>query len=422
MNIENYENLSGVWTHSTSKTVVRGEGCYLYTEDGDKILDFTSGIGVNSTGHCHSNVVKAVAKQAETLLFSQVNCALHNKIFELTEELKTVVPPELTRFFYAQSGAEAVEAAVKLAKHATGRPNIIVLHGSFHGRTHMAMAMTTSKTIYRKSYPNLPSGVFIAPYPYAFATGRTEEEETDYALRSLETVLETQTDPGDCAAIFVEPVLGEGGYIPGSKGYLEGVRKICDKHGILMVADEIQSGFGRTGKMFGFQWSSIIPDIITMAKGLASGIPMSAIAYREELDKKWQKGTHGGTYGGSPIGCAAAISTIETIKSEKLVENADKMGKVLMEGLYRLQKQYPVIGDIRGYGLMIGIELMDGKNPLTELPKKIITKAYDKGLMLLSCGLRKNVIRLIPPLIVNKEEVNIALDIIESVLEDIYGN
>ena len=305
---------------------------------------------------------------------------------------------------------------------ATGKPNIIVLHGSFHGRTHLTMAMTTSKTVYRKSYPNLPPGVFVAPYPYAFATGRTEEEETKYALDAIEMLLATQTAPEDTAAIFVEPVLGEGGYIPASIGYLKGIREICNKYGILMVADEIQAGFGRTGKYFSFMWDDVTPDIITMAKGLGSGLPISAIAYKEEFNSKWIKGTHGGTYGASPVGCAAAVATIKIIKEENLLNNSLERGKQLVSGLNVLQQTYPVISDIRGRGLMIGIELMNGQNPASEIVTEIIKKSYTKGLMLLSCGLRKNVIRLIPPLIVTKEDVTEALDIFKNILEEIYAD
>ncbi len=410
-------SLSGVWTHACDHTVVRGEGVRLITDAGKSLLDFTSGIGVNSTGHCHPKVSAAIAEQAQSLLFSQINCARHNKLYELADELKSVVPAHLNKFFYAQSGAEAIEAAVKLAKHAAGKPNIIVMQGSFHGRTHMAMAMTTSKTVYRLKYPNLPSGVYVAPYPYAYASGRTEEEETAYALQALELVLDTQSAPAETAAIFVEPVLGEGGYLPAPPNYLKGLRDICDKHGILLVCDEIQTGFGRTGKMFAHEYDGVKPDIMTMAKGMASGAPISGIAYREELDAKWGKGTHGGTYGGSPLGCAAAISTIQVIKEEGLVENAAARGEQLMAGLKKLQRNYPCIGDVRGRGLMIGMELMDGDKPDTVLPGKLIKEVYARDMMLLTCGIRRNVVRWIPPLVVTEAEIDEGLKIFEEALE-----
>ncbi len=421
MNVVDYKHLSSVWTHLCSKTVVKGEGCRLYTEDGEALLDFTSGIGVASTGHSHPRVAAAVAEQAKTLLFSQINCACHNKAFELTEELRTVVPPELCRFFYAQSGAEAVEGAVKLAKHATGKGNIIVMNGSFHGRTHLTMAMTTSKTAYRVSYPNLPPGVYSAPYPYAFASGRSEQEECEAALAALQTLLDTQSAPEDTAAIIVEPVLGEGGYLPAPAAFLKGLRSLCNDLGILLIMDEIQSGFGRTGRMFAFEESGILPDILTMAKGMGSGMPISAIAYREELDSLWKKGSHGGTYGASPMGCAAAVETIRVIKEEKLVENSLERGRELMEGLGALKKSWPVIADIRGRGLMIGVEFCRDGNPERDIPAKISREALSRGLMLLTCGTRKNVLRWIPPLVVSSEEIQEGLAVFRDILEQLSG-
>ncbi len=419
MNVVDYNHLSSVWTHLCSKTVVRGEGCRLYTEDGESLLDFTSGIGVASTGHSHPRVAAAVAEQARTLLFSQINCACHDKAFELTEELRGIVPAELSRFFYAQSGAEAVEGAVKLAKHATGRGNVIVMNGSFHGRTHLTMAMTTSKTAYRVSYPNLPPGVYSSPYPYAFASGKSEEEECDAALAALRTLLDTQSAPEDTAAVIVEPVLGEGGYLPAPASFLKGLRELCDETGILLIMDEIQSGFGRTGRMFAFEESGIIPDILTMAKGLGSGMPISAIAYKEKYDSLWKKGSHGGTYGASPMGCAAAIETIRVIRDEKLVENSLARGEELTRGLKELQKKWPVIADVRGRGLMIGVEFCRDGKPEKELPGQISREALSKGLMLLTCGTRKNVLRWIPPLVVSSEEIQEGLAVFRGILEQI---
>ncbi|MGE4489491.1 MAG: aspartate aminotransferase family protein [Kiritimatiellales bacterium] len=410
-------HLSSVWTCACDQTVVRGQGCRLYTDTGKSLLDFTSGIGVTSTGHSHPKVAAAIAEQAQKLIFSQINCARHNVVSELAEELATVVPPHLNRFFFAQSGSEAIEAAVKLAKHATGRANIIVMQGSFHGRTHLAMAMTTSKTVYRLKYPNLPAGIYVTPYPYAFASGRSEADETAAALAGLDLVLATQSAPEETAAIVVEPVLGEGGYLPAAPGFLKGLRDICDQHGILLVVDEVQTGCGRTGKMFAHEYDGIEPDIMPIAKGMGSGAPISGIACREELDAKWIKGTHGGTYGGSPLGCAAAVATLRVIKEEGLVANAYARGEQLMNGLRGLQKKFPMIGDVRGRGLMIGIEIMDGSKPDTVLPGKIIREVYARDMMLLSCGLRRNVVRWIPPLIVSEAEIKEGLDIFEAAME-----
>ncbi|MDZ8118970.1 aspartate aminotransferase family protein [Pontiella agarivorans] len=415
--LADYSDLSTVYSHATDHIITGGKGSELYTTEGKTLLDFTSGIGVNSTGHCHPRVIAAIKEQADKLIFAQINIVYNEPVAKLCAQLKRVMPEALDTYFFSNSGAEAVEGAVKLAKHASGKPNIIVLHGSFHGRTHLTMAMTTSKTVYRLKYPNLPAGIYVAPYPYAYASGRTEEEETAYALAELELLLSTQTAPEETAAIVVEPVLGEGGYLPASKGYLQGLRDLCDKHGIMMICDEVQTGFGRTGKMFAHTYDDVTPDIMTMAKGLGSGMPISGIAYKAELGKKWITGTHGGTYACNPMAAAAAAATIETLIDEKLVENAMERGAQLMAGLKALQKKYPCIGDVRGRGLMIGIELMDGERPDTALPGKILKEVYQRNLLLLSCGMRRNVLRCIPPLVVTEEEIERGLKIIEEALE-----
>jgi 4-aminobutyrate aminotransferase len=416
MDLSDYSSLSSVFTHATDFIVTSGKGCELTTTDGRTILDFTSGIGVNSTGHCHPKVVAAIKEQADKLIFAQINCVYTEPVARLCSKLKKVMPPALDTYFFANSGAEAVEASVKLAKHATGKANIIVLHGSFHGRTHLAMAMTTSKTVYRLKYPNLPAGIYVAPYPYAFATGRSEEDETAYALSELEKVLATQSAPEETAAIIVEPVLGEGGYIPASKGYLQGLRDICDKYGILMIVDEVQSGFGRTGRFFAHEYDGIVPDIMTVAKGLGSGMPISGIAYKADLGTRWIPGTHGGTYCCNPMATAAAAATIDALLEENLVENAAARGEQLMAGLRKLQEKYPCIGDIRGRGLMVGVEIMNGDQPDSALPGKILKEVYARDLMLLSCGLRKNVLRWIPPLVVTEAEIERGLSIFAEAL------
>jgi 4-aminobutyrate aminotransferase len=416
-NLSDFANLSTVYSHATSHVITSGKGCELYTREGKTLLDFTSGIGVNSTGHCHPEIVKAIKAQADKLIFSQVNIVYNEPTAALCRQLKRVVPAALDTYFFSNSGAEAVEASVKLAKHATGKANIIVLHGSFHGRTHLTMAMTTSKTIYRLKYPNLPAGIYVAPYPYAFATGRTEEEETAYALAELEKVLATQSAPEETAAVIVEPVLGEGGYIPVSKGYLQGLRALCDKYEILMIVDEVQTGFGRTGKFFAHEYDEVTPDIMTMAKGMGSGMPISGIAYKSELGKKWITGTHGGTYACNPMATATAAATVDVMINEKLVENAMERGKQLIDGLLKLQEKYAFIGDVRGRGLMVGVELMKGTEPDSAVLGKILKEVYARDLLLLGCGLRRNVLRFIPPLVVTAEEIDRGLKIFEDALE-----
>ncbi|MEI6892306.1 MAG: aminotransferase class III-fold pyridoxal phosphate-dependent enzyme [Pontiella sp.] len=415
--LTDYSNLSSVYSHATDHIVTGGKGSELYTTAGKTLLDFTSGIGVNSTGHGHPKVVAAIKEQANKLIFSQINIVYNEPVAQLCAQLKRVMPAALDTYFFSNSGAEAVEGAVKLAKHATGKANIIVLHGSFHGRTHLTMAMTTSKTIYRLKYPNLPAGIYVAPFPYAYASGRSEEAETAHALAELELVLSTQSAPEETAAIVVEPVLGEGGYLPVSRGYLKGLRKLCDQYEILLICDEVQTGFGRTGKMFGHQYDDVTPDIMPIAKGLGSGMPISGIAYKAELGKRWITGTHGGTYACSPIAAAAAVATIEVIVDEQLVENARVRGEQLTAGLRLLQEKYPCIGDVRGRGLMIGLELMQGNQPDTTLPAKVLKEVYQRDLLLLSCGMRKNMLRFIPPLVVTKEEIERGLKIFEEALE-----
>jgi 4-aminobutyrate aminotransferase len=410
------QHISPVWSRVTNILVERGEGAYLYDVDGERYLDFTCGIGVTNTGHCHPRVVQAAREQVGKMIHAQVNIIYHQPLLRLAEALREVVPPSLDTFFFSNSGAEAVEGAVKLARHATGRPNVIVFQGSFHGRTNQTMAMTTSKTIYRQHYQPLAAGVFVAPFPYAYRYGWEPEEASRWCLRELRHLLATQTAPSETAAIIVEPVLGEGGYVVPPASFLHGLREICDEHGILLIADEVQSGFGRTGKFFAVEHFDITPDIMTMAKGLASGFPLSGVAAPRALMDKWLVGTHGGTYGGNAVACAAAEATVRVLQ-DGLVENAAAMGEVLMDGLREVQGRYPVIGDVRGLGLMVGCEFTDFDGaPATDLVKEVLACCLDDRLLLLNCGTYSNVIRWIPPLIVNREQLEHALAIFEGAL------
>lgn len=410
--------LAPVWTHLTQMQPTRGEGVYYYDENGNRIIDFTSGIGVINTGHCHPNVVAAIQEQASQLIFGQMNVVMTPKAIELAEKLYEITPPGIDRFFFSNSGAEAVEASVKLARQATGRRNLIVMQGSFHGRTHQTMAMTTSKYIYRKDYQPLPGGVFVAPFPDAYYYGWDEEETTEFCLKQLDLLLHAQSSPNETAAIIIEPVLGEGGYVPAPEGYLQAVRDLCDEHGILLILDEVQSGFGRTGKFFAYEHAAITPDIIVMAKGLASGMPISAIASRADLMEQWTPGTHGGTYGGgNAIAMAAACATIDVIRDEGLVENAAAMGNHLIQRLRKMQKQYPVMGDVRGRGLMVGVEFTDANGePDAATSDAVLKECLAQSLLLLNCGSYQNVIRWIPPLVVAEEELDEGLGIFERAL------
>ncbi len=411
------KNLSPVWSRSVELVVERGEGSYLYTPEGQAYLDFTCGIGVTNTGHCHPRVVAAVQAQAAKLLHGQVNIVIHQPLLQLVEEMKAIVPPHMDGFFFSNSGAEAVEGAVKLARMATGRTNVIVFQGSFHGRTVGTMSLTTSKTIYRAGYQPLMPGVFVAPYPYALRYGWDAEKTSAWCLEELELLLLSQTAPHETAAILVEPVLGEGGYINPPKSFLQGLRKVADQHGMLLIVDEVQSGFGRTGKWFGFEHFDLKPDIMTIAKGLASGLPLSGVVASQELMKKWTPGSHGGTYGGNAVAVAAAVATIQTIREEKLLQNAVDRGEQLVSGLKALQAKYDGIAEVRGLGLMIGVEFRQAGKPSKELAKAVVKACYEQNMLLLTCGPWDNTIRFIPPLTVSQEQVADALAIFEKALE-----
>ncbi len=412
--------LSPVWPRYTDILAERAEGIYIYGADGRRYIDFTCGIGVTNTGHCHPRVVRAAQEQCALLIHGQANIVYHRPMLHLVEELRTVVPASLDCFFFSNSGAEAVEAAVKLARHATGRPGIIVFQGSFHGRTVGTMSLTTSKTIYRLRYQPLMPGVVVAPYPYAYRYGWPPEEASRLCLQELRHLFYTQIDPSEAAAILIEPVLGEGGYVVPPPSFLPGVREIADEFGVLLIADEVQSGFGRTGRWFAFEHFDIVPDIMVMAKGLASGFPLSGIAARRELMEKWVPGTHGGTYGGNAVACAAAAATIQVMREEGLIENSARQGAFLLERLREIQKRHPRIGDVRGLGLMVGTEFTaPGGRPDKAMAKAVVQACQRLGLLLLTCGPYDNTIRWIPPLIVTQEQLEEALEIFEQALAEV---
>jgi 4-aminobutyrate aminotransferase len=414
-----FEHLSPVWTHLSNTIFERGEGIYVYDTEGNRYIDFTSGIGVTNTGHCHPRVVQAIQAQASKMIFSQMNCTISKMAVELTDALLPLLPEGIDTLFFSNSGAEATEGAVKLAKMATGRTNVIAFQNGFHGRTALTMALTGSKTIYRAGYQPLPSGVFFAPYPYSYRFGWDDQTTVDWCVHELEMLLKSQTAPEETAAILIEPVLGEGGYVPAPPQFLRELRRICDETGILLIIDEIQTGFGRTGEFWAHSRSGITPDILIMAKGLASGMPMSAIAAPRALMEKWTPGSHGGTYGGgNAVVMAASKATIAAIQEDNLVENACNMGEHLTSGLRDLQKEYPVVGDVRGWGLMVGTEFTDSAGkPASEVAKKVAKACLDERLLLLTCGTYGNVIRWIPPLVVNEQQIDDALGIFASALK-----
>jgi len=419
---ESIKHLSPVWTQYTPIVAERGEGCKIYDLKGNAFLDFTCGIGVTNTGHCHPKVVEAIRQQAGLLLHGQVNIIRHKPLLELVDELRKIVPAEIDAFFFSNSGAEALEGAMKLARQATGRPNVIVFQGSFHGRTVGTMSLTTSKTIYRAGYQPLMPGVFVAPFPYAHRYGWDEEQTTNWCLEELDYLLVTQTAPSETAAILIESVLGEGGYVVPSIRFMQQLRKLCDRHGMLLITDEVQSGFGRTGRWFAFEHFDIVPDIITVAKGIASGLPLSGVFSKMEIMKKWIPGSHGGTYGGNAVAAAAGVATIRAMRDEKMLENAKERGTQLMTGLRHLQEEYPAISDVRGLGLMIGSEIRTGdRKPDKDTAKELIHACQDRKLLLLTCGPWDNTVRWIPPLVVSKEEIDQALGVFRDSLKEVLG-
>jgi 4-aminobutyrate aminotransferase len=393
----------------------------IYDSSGQAYLDFTSGIGVTNTGHCHPKVVEAIREQAGRLLHGQVNIIYHAPLLELVKELRTVVPSALDTFFFSNSGAEAVEASVKLARQATGKPNIIVFQGSFHGRTVGTMSLTTSKTIYRARYGPLMAGVFVAPYPYSYYYGWSDDDTTDFCLRELRHLLATQTSPAETAAVLIEPVLGEGGYVVPPTRFMRGLRELCDEYGLLLIADEIQSGFGRTGRFFAVEHFAVVPDILIMAKGLASGLPLSGIAARGEWMSRWEPGSHGGTYGGNAVACAAAVATIRVVRDEGLVENAARMGEHLMERLRAVQREHLAIGDVRGLGLMVAVEfnVPDASDHGKGLVSAVQKACLDEKLILLNCGAYSHIIRWIPPLVATRDQIDHAVDVFARALEKV---
>lgn len=399
-----HSHLSPVWFSVTDLEVVSGEGCYVTTKDGVRYLDFSAGIAVTSTGHCHPHVVEAISEQARRFVHAAVNVYRHDLLEPLARRLAEVAPAGVDTFFYANSGTEITEAAVKLAKQATGRPNVVVFSGSFHGRTHLAMAMTTSKSVYRSGYAPLPSGVLVSPFPDPLAAD--VDAETDAALAALRRLLKTQTSPLEVAAMIIEPVQGEGGYIPAPKRFLEGVATICKQNGILFVADEVQSGFGRTGRMFAIENYDVDVDIVCMAKGIASGFPFAALGARSELMRRWPVGSHGGTYGGNPIGCAAAMATIDVITSEGFLENVVHRGEQLRHGLQAAARRYGGILDVRGVGLMNACQFEDATRT-AEVQRRLLD---NHKVIVMTAGPNADTIRWMPPLTVTRAEITAALE------------
>ncbi|MGD7046124.1 aspartate aminotransferase family protein [Jeotgalibacillus proteolyticus] len=401
--------------------VVKAEGCYYYGADGKKYLDFTSGIAVENVGHRHPKVVQAIKDSADHLLHGPSGVIIYESILKLAYELQQILPPKLDNFFFANSGTEAIEGGIKLAKYATKRPYVVSFTGCFHGRSIGALSVSTSKSKYRKYMQ--PSWLTYQ-LPYAHPEDLPEgEDPADYFPKKLERDVEKlfnhQVTPEEVACIILEPVLGEGGYIIPPKEWLAKVREICDRHGILLIFDEVQTGFGRTGDWFAAQTFGVTPDIMAIAKGIAAGMPLSATVASKELMAKWPLGTHGTTFGGNPMACSAALASLDVMKEEQLLKRARDMGAYAMEQLDGLKEKHSSIKTIRGVGLMIGIELQnaDTGKPDGDAVMKVLDECLERGVLFYLCGNAGEVIRMIPPLTVTKEQIDTGIQVLDQALD-----
>jgi 4-aminobutyrate aminotransferase len=403
-------HVSEVWAKTTDLRVVSGHGCRVVDVDGVEYLDFTAGIAAASTGHAHPRVVQAISDQAARFVHAQQNVYTHDLLEPLADRLDEITPPQIDTFFFANTSDEAIEVAVKVAKKATGRHSIVVLDGAFHGRTNLTMAMSTSRAIDRAGYGPFPPGIFVAPFPDPHASD--QEAEISGALRGLDRLFQTQVVPSEIAALVVEPVISERGYIPTPSAFVTGLAERCREHGILLIADETQSGFGRTGKMFAIEALDVEPDMLCMAKGIASGFPFAALGMRRELDEAWPTGSQGGSSNGNPIGCAAALATIEVLTEPGFLDNVSARGDQLIDALREMQQLDPALRYVRGRGLMVATEF-DTAERATAIVEHCLR---EHRLILMSAGTRNRTIRWMPPLVVTASEIAEATDAFASAI------
>ena len=396
--------------------IERGLNAELWDIEGRRYLDFGAGIAVVNTGHSHPRVVQAVKQQLDAFSHTCVMVTPYTSAVELAEKICAAVPIDNARAMFVSTGAEAVENAIKIARAATGRPGVRADKGGFHGRTNLCMGLTGKVVPYKKGFGPFTPGIYHAPFPAEYLGVRAED-----SLTALEQLFKTDIQADEVAAIIVEPVQGEGGFYPVPDGFLKSLREICDKYGILLILDEIQTGYARTGKMFACEYSGVEPDLMTLAKGIAGGFPIAAVAGRAEVMDGPEPGGLGGTYAGSPLGCVAGLAVFEVIEEERLCERALKVGERLTTGLKELQADYPqLVGDVRGPGAMVAMELIvdgDPSQPNPELTRALTMKAAELGLVLLSCGVRGNVIRILAPLTIPMDQVDEGLAILRQAME-----
>ncbi|WP_397538692.1 aspartate aminotransferase family protein [Rummeliibacillus pycnus] len=421
-----YDNMGNFLAPSMAKDhpnlpVVKEEGCYYYGADGKKYLDFTSGIAVANTGHRHPKIVQSIKDAADQLIHGPSGVIMYESILELSKKLGEILPGDLDCFFYGNSGTEAIEGALKLAKFTTERPYVISFTGCFHGRSMGALGVTTSKSKYRKfmqpshlSYQIPYANVKEAPVgvdPVKYVVDKLEHD--------FDQLFKHQVTPEEVAAVIVEPVLGEGGYVIPPKEWLHKIREVCDRHGMLLIFDEVQTGFGRTGEWFAAQTFDVTPDIMAIAKGIASGLPLSATVASHNLMEKWPIGSHGTTFGGNPIACSVALTTLEIFKEENLIGNSKVVGAYAVEQLKAIQAKYDCIGEVRATGLMIGIDVIEPKTGHGDgnALKRILDLALEEGVLFYLCGNEGEVIRMIPPLTITKEQIDDGLNMLDQALQ-----
>ncbi|NDJ85732.1 MAG: acetyl ornithine aminotransferase family protein [Chloroflexi bacterium] len=421
--------ISPSYTRDYPFVMSHGKGAEVWDVDGGRFIDLTTGIAVNATGHAHPKVVQAIKDQAEKFIHMAGTDFYYGPQTELAERLAGIAPfAEDARIFLCNSGTEAVEGALKLARYYTGRPQFIAFFGGFHGRTMGSLGATSSKIVQRAGYFPMMPGFTHIPYPDPYRPLLNTDGYEDYGERVVayleQTVFQTIVPPNEVAAVLVEPIQGEGGYVVPTPGFFPALRALCDKYGILLIADEVQSGMGRTGKWWAIQHFGVEPDIVCSAKGIASGMPLGAIIARDSIMQDWKPGAHGNTFGGNPVSCAASLATIDLLEgangTDGMITNASEIGQYLIDGLEEIMPRHPSIGEIRGRGMMIGVELVKDRETreyAKALRDDVIHQAYRNGLLLLGCG--KSTLRLMPPLMLEKPLADEALQIIDKSLAEV---
>ena len=403
------------WSH--------GQGHRLFDTDGRAYLDFANGIAVTALGHGHPRVTAAIHAQVDKLIGPISAIGFTEPISRLADELAATFPDPLDSVMFLNSGSEAIDAALKLARRVSGRPGIIAFRGGFHGRTFGAMSVTTSNLNYRTGYEPFVPGIYFAPFPLPYLEYDGDEAAaTAGSMRVLRSLTSSVIAPSQVAAILIEPVQGEGGFNPAPPAFLQALRAFCDEHGILLIADEVQCGFGRTGRMWAFEHAGIVPDVVVLAKAIANGLPLSAVVSSTELQERWGRGAHGSTYGGNPVACAAGLAVLETFREERILENVVARGEELRAGLGRIAAEDDRIGDVRGPGLMLGVEFVRDpttREPDGELGDRLSAACADAGLLVLTCGRQHEVIRWIPPLDVTAAEISESVEIFGETLASI---